>query len=119
VGRRGPPHANSNLRLPRSDTYHSHDEGNARAATTYRCSFQCTTPSCAQSTDIHGVRVLIGGLGFGYTLKADLSALAADATVVMAEILAAVVAWNRNPSFNLAADAMADPRRVESLLKSS
>ena len=66
--------------------------------------------ACAQATDIHSARVLIGGLGFGYTLKAALSALAADATVVMAEILAAVVAWNRNPSFNLAADAMADPR---------
>ena len=68
--------------------------------------------ACAQATGIHGARVLIGGLGFGYTLKAALSVLAADATVVMAEILAAVVAWNRNPSFNLAADAMADPRVI-------
>jgi spermidine synthase len=68
--------------------------------------------ACAQAANKRGARVLIGGLGFGFTLKAALSALAADATVVMAEILAAVVAWNRNPSFPLAADAMADPRVI-------
>jgi len=68
--------------------------------------------ACAHAADIRGARVLIGGLGFGFTLKAALSALAADATVVMAEIVAAVVAWNRNPSYNLAADAMADPRVI-------
>jgi spermidine synthase len=68
--------------------------------------------ACAQAMDIRGARVLIGGLGFGFTLKAALSALAADATVVMAEILEAVVAWNRNPCFNLAADALADPRVI-------
>ena len=44
--------------------------------------------ACAHATAIRGARVLIGGLGFGFTLKAALSALAADATVVMAEILA-------------------------------
>lgn len=68
--------------------------------------------ACAEAKNICGARVLIGGLGFGFTLKAALSVLAADATVVMAEILAAVVAWNRNPSFNLAGDAMADPRVI-------
>jgi spermidine synthase len=59
-----------------------------------------------------GARVLIGGLGFGFTLKAALAMLPADATVVTAEILAPVIAWNLNPSFHLAADAMADPRAV-------
>ncbi len=68
--------------------------------------------ACAHAAHIRGARVLVGGLGFGFTLKAALSALAADATVVAVEILAAVVAWNRNPSFHLAADAMADPRTI-------
>ena len=68
--------------------------------------------ACAQAKAISGPRVLIGGLGFGFTLKAALSVLPSDATVIMAEILAAVVAWNRNPSFNLAADAMADRRVI-------
>jgi spermidine synthase len=68
--------------------------------------------ACAHMRGIPGARVLIGGLGFGFTLKAALSAIAADATLVVAEILAAVVAWNRNPSFPLAADALADPRVI-------
>ncbi|HEX4135413.1 MAG TPA: hypothetical protein VHY84_12440 [Bryobacteraceae bacterium] len=68
--------------------------------------------ACAHIAAIRGSRVLIGGLGFGFTLKAALATLPADATVVMVEILAAVIAWNRNPSFNLAACALADPRVI-------
>ena len=66
--------------------------------------------ACGHAAGIRGARVLIGGLGFGFTLKAALSVLAADATVMVAEIMHAVVAWNRNPVFPLAAQAMADPR---------
>src|SRR5258708_5965589 len=68
--------------------------------------------ACQHVRDKPGARVLVGGLGFGHTLKAALSALAADAAVVVVEILAAVIAWNRNPAFPLAADALADPRVV-------
>lgn len=66
--------------------------------------------ACAHIRDKRRARVLIGGLGFGFTLKAALSVVGADATVVVAEILAAVVAWNRDPAFPLAAAAMADRR---------
>jgi len=55
-------------------------------------------------------RVLIGGLGFGFTLKAALESLSTDAAVTVAEISSAVIAWNRNPAFPLAAAALADPR---------
>ena len=68
--------------------------------------------ACAHLKGKRRSRVLIGGLGFGFTLRASLSALAADATVVVAEILAAVIAWNRIPSFHLAADGMEDPRVI-------
>ena len=68
--------------------------------------------ACARVREIRRARVLVGGLGFGFTLKAALAALAADATVVMAEILGSVIAWNRNPAFPLAAEALADPRVV-------
>jgi spermidine synthase len=54
--------------------------------------------------------VLVGGLGFGFTVQAALAAVARDASVVVAEILAAVIAWNRNPVFPLASRALADPR---------
>lgn len=66
--------------------------------------------ACAHLAGKRGARVLVGGLGFGFTLRAALSSLAPDASVVVVEILAAVIAWNRNPSFPLAADALADPR---------
>jgi len=66
--------------------------------------------ACAHVRDIRHARVLIGGLGFGFTLKAALAALPTDAKVVTAEILGAVIAWNRNPAYGLAANAMSDPR---------
>ena len=66
--------------------------------------------ACAHVRGIRRARVLIGGLGFGFTLRAALGAVAADATVVMAEIQGAVIAWNRNPALPLAADVLADPR---------
>jgi len=55
-------------------------------------------------------RVLIGGLGLGFTLRAALKSLAADAVVVVVEIMPAVIQWNLIPEYKLGADAMADPR---------
>jgi spermidine synthase len=66
--------------------------------------------ACAHVRGIRGARVLIGGLGFGFTLQAALSALAPDATITVVELLAAVIAWNKNPAFPLAAAALSDPR---------
>ena len=40
-------------------------------------------------------RVLIGGLGFGFTLKRVLELTEPDATVEVAELLPIIVAWNR------------------------
>ena len=42
-------------------------------------------------------RILIGGLGMGFTLRAALAELPADAEIVVAELLPAVVAWARGP----------------------
>jgi spermidine synthase len=47
--------------------------------------------ACAHLNGKRGARVLIGGLGFGFTLKAALQSVASDATVIVAEILAAVI----------------------------
>jgi spermidine synthase len=54
--------------------------------------------------------VLIGGLGLGFTLRETLRHVAADATVVVAELVPAVIAWNRDPAHRLAADVIDDPR---------
>jgi len=57
-------------------------------------------------------RVLIGGLGMGYTLRAVLDMLPATAEVVVAELIACVVDWNRGPLAPLSHDALSD-RRVK------
>jgi spermidine synthase len=67
---------------------------------------------CRPLRDAPAPRVLIGGLGFGYTLRAALRELPEDARVVVAEIVEEIIEWNRNPEYPLAADALAD-RRVE------
>lgn len=54
--------------------------------------------------------VLIGGLGLGFTLRAALRVLPRDARVLVVELVAGVVAWNRTPEYGLAAEALADPR---------
>src|SRR5438093_569628 len=41
--------------------------------------------------------VLVGGLGMGFTLRATLDLLRPGATVVVAELVSAVVEWNREP----------------------
>jgi spermidine synthase len=55
-------------------------------------------------------RVLIGGLGFGYTLAAALAGLGSKARVVVDEISPAVVAWNRGALGELAGQPLRDPR---------
>jgi len=62
-----------------------------------------------------GARVLIGGLGLGFTLRAALENLDGDAQVVVAELMAEVVAWNENPAYPLASAALSN-RRTEVVL---
>jgi spermidine synthase len=54
--------------------------------------------------------VLIGGFGMGFTLRAALARLGADARVTVAELVPAVVAWARGPMAHLSAACLADPR---------
>ena len=54
--------------------------------------------------------VLLGGLGLGFTLRACLDGLSPDATVDIAELVPAVVRWNRGPLAPLARAPLADPR---------
>ena len=55
-------------------------------------------------------RVLIGGLGLGYTLRAALDALPPTAEVVVAELVPKVVEWNRGVLAHLAGSPLEDPR---------
>ncbi len=55
-------------------------------------------------------RVLIGGLGMGFTLAAALRHLGPDAEVVVAELVPAVVKWNRGPLGEYAGHPLQDSR---------
>jgi spermidine synthase len=54
--------------------------------------------------------VLVGGLGMGFTLRATLDLLAPSASVVVAELVPAVVEWNRGPLGPLAEHPLRDQR---------
>jgi spermidine synthase len=57
-------------------------------------------------------RVLIGGLGMGYTLAAALQQLGSESEVVVAELVPAVIDWNRGPLAPLAGHPLDDPRVI-------
>jgi spermidine synthase len=65
---------------------------------------------CAPLRQATGARVLIGGLGLGFTLKAALHHLHSDADVRVVELVEAVIRWNRDPAYDLCAGALHDPR---------
>lgn len=55
-------------------------------------------------------RVLVGGLGMGFTLRAVLDTLPQSACVVVAELNPVVHDWCRGPLATLTAGAVSDPR---------
>lgn len=68
--------------------------------------------ACKQVTDRPKPRVLIGGLGMGFTLRAALDNLGDKAEVVVAELVPAVVKWNRTHLADLAERPLDDPRTI-------
>ncbi len=68
------------------------------------------TLACDRLAGRAGVRMLIGGLGMGFTLRAALGRLGADAEVVVAELVPAVVAWARGAMAALHGGSLADSR---------
>ena len=69
---------------------------------------------CAGLREQKHVRVLIGGLGMGFTARAVLDSLSSDAQVDVCELVPAVAAWNRGPLAHLAKNPLGD-RRVRLL----
>jgi spermidine synthase len=68
------------------------------------------TVACERIRDRKAPRILIGGLGMGFTLRAALAALGPAARIVVAELVPAVVAWARGPMAEVFADSLTDPR---------
>jgi spermidine synthase len=68
------------------------------------------TLSCEKIRDRAEPHVLIGGLGMGFTLRAALGELGAEARVTVAELVPAVVAWARGPMADVFKGCLDDPR---------
>ncbi len=68
--------------------------------------------ACARIGLRRRARVLVGGLGMGFTLAAALRSLRSDAEVVVAELVPAVVQWNRIYLGHLAGFPLEDRRTV-------
>ena len=66
--------------------------------------------ACTHLHDHPGPRVLIGGLGMGYTLRAVLDTLPASGRAVVAELNPVIVEWCRAPLAALTDCAVADSR---------
>lgn len=68
------------------------------------------TLGCDSIAHIEGARILIGGLGMGFTAAAALGVLRKSAEVIVAELVPGVVAWNEGPLGELAGRPLRDPR---------
>lgn len=65
---------------------------------------------CAHLSTHESPRVLIGGLGMGYTLRQTLDMLGPGASVVVSELLSAVADWNREYLKELNSQPLDDKR---------
>lgn len=65
---------------------------------------------CGHLQESEAPRVLVGGLGMGFTLKAVLDTLPPTAQVVVAELNSTVLEWCRGPLAALTDNCVNDPR---------
>jgi spermidine synthase len=68
------------------------------------------TLACRRIESVKRPHLLIGGLGMGFTLRAALAVLGADARIMVAELVPAVIAWARGPLAELFGACLSDPR---------
>jgi len=60
--------------------------------------------------ELEAPRILIGGYGMGFTLRAALSRMGPQGRAIVAEIAPAVIEWARGPMVEWTGDALNDPR---------
>jgi len=68
------------------------------------------TMTCERLGDRKAPHILIGGYGMGFTLRAALGSLDAQASVTVAELVPEILEWARGPMASLAAGCLDDPR---------
>lgn len=100
--RRGPEFS---IKLDGNELMNSRLSGSEQALATLACA--AITPRGQPRKEL---KMLIGGLGMGFTLRAALNALPANARVDVAELVPAVVAWARGPMAEIHGDSLSDGR---------
>ncbi|MDB5500650.1 MAG: putative spermidine synthase [Tardiphaga sp.] len=68
------------------------------------------TLTCFRIKALAAPRLLIGGLGMGFTLRAALKVLGPQAKITVVELVPAIVAWARGPMSEMSGDCLVDPR---------
>jgi len=86
--------------LDRNELMNSRMSGSEEALASMTC----------ERLDSPAPRLLIGGYGMGFTLRAALGVLPADARVTVAELVPEIIAWARGPMATLTAGGLDDPR---------
>ena len=66
--------------------------------------------TCARLTDVANPRILVGGLGMGFTLAAALQHAPADVRIIVAELVPAMVRWNSGPLGEVSGYPLRDER---------
>ncbi len=67
---------------------------------------------CAHIQGVDNTKVLVGGLGMGFTLAAALKATSKSSQVVVAELVPEVVEWNKGPLGKCAGRPLDDDRAL-------
>lgn len=66
--------------------------------------------ACERLRDRAAPRLLVGGYGMGFTLRAALAVLPGTASVTVAELVPEIIAWARGPMAALTGGCLEDPR---------
>jgi spermidine synthase len=66
--------------------------------------------ACARLHDRRNCRMLIGGYGMGFTLRAALAGLGPQAKILVAELVPAIMDWARGPMAEFTGTSLGDPR---------
>jgi len=93
--------AEFSIRLGRDELMNSRLSGSEEAL---------ATMTCERIGSRKAPRLLIGGLGMGFTLRAALASLGPDADITVAELVPAVVRWARGPMLAVFGDSLTDAR---------
>ncbi|MEE4300900.1 MAG: hypothetical protein V2J24_15785 [Pseudomonadales bacterium] len=107
------PDTSSELRLYRSGEFYAitiMGRGDLMSTRAHGSERALATLACERMAAHAAPRILVGGLGIGFTLAAALAATGPDAEVWVAELVPEVVAWNREHVGAAAGHPLEDPR---------